>query len=151
MPAIIANNVFLRENDYDVNAQLWSDINITSDLQWYTKGAVRYSAQDSKDWRPADIGQYNYHTGERTGTLDVGSKGLDVTNSYSLYNNLYTYLKYDFGFLPDEHNLSFQVGYSQEENKYKTLTGGRENFVSNELTGIRCRRSIRSEQQWHIL
>lgn len=133
MAVINAHDVALTKRDFNISAQLWSDLTLFEGMQWYTKFAVRYAHNYDKDWRPANVEQFNFHTGEFSRFLDVGPVGLTVNDGHTLYSNLYSYLKYDFPVFPEDHNVAIQVGYSQEENEYKYLSGGRQTFVSNEL------------------
>lgn len=128
MVAIVENNVLKKNKKYDVSSQLWADIKLLKNLNWYTKIAVNYTQQGEKDWRP-DVAQYNFHTGERTGLLDVGGQGLQVTETRNFYANFFSYLKYATT-LGKNHNVNLQVGYSQEENTYNFLRGYRQYYPS---------------------
>lgn len=78
MPAIIGDNAMKRDNNFDINAQLWLEINLAKGLTWYTKGAARLQSNKSKDWRGSTTYTYDYHTGERSSELDKGGLGLSV-------------------------------------------------------------------------
>ncbi|EYA08276.1 tonB-linked outer membrane, SusC/RagA family protein, partial [Bacteroides fragilis str. S6R6] len=95
MPAIIGDNAMKRDNNFDINAQLWLEINLAKGLTWYTKGAARLQSNKSKDWRGSTTYTYDYHTGERSSELDKGGLGLSVGDGRRFYTNLYSYLKYD--------------------------------------------------------
>ena len=47
MPAIIGDNAMKRDNNFDINAQLWLEINLAKGLTWYTKGAARLQSNKS--------------------------------------------------------------------------------------------------------
>ena len=107
MPAIIGDNAVKRDNNFDINAQLWLEINLAKGLTWYTKGAARLQSNKSKDWRGSTTYTYDYHTGERSSELDKGGLGLSVGDGRRFYTNLYSYLKYDLS-LVAEFNLQMQ-------------------------------------------
>ncbi|TKG97052.1 SusC/RagA family TonB-linked outer membrane protein [Puteibacter caeruleilacunae] len=117
--------------DYSVSAQGWTDIQLAKGLNWYTKAAMDLWFSKAKDFRP-EVDLYNFHTGDRMTNLDVGGRGLTVTDQQTVYYNLFSYLKYTTSFAED-HQVSFQAGYSQEEEKYEYLQGYRKEFAKNNL------------------
>lgn len=129
MPAIIGDNAVKRDNNFDINAQLWLEINLAKGLTWYTKGAARLQSNKSKDWRGSTTYTYDYHTGERSSELDKGGLGLSVGDGRRFYTNLYSYLKYDLSLVDNAHNFSLIVGYNQESEKYETLNAYRKDFA----------------------
>ena len=129
MPAIIGENAMKRDNNFDINAQLWLEINLAKGLTWYTKGAARLQSNKSKDWRGSTTYTYDYHTGEKSSELDKGGLGLSVGDSRRFYTNLYSYLKYDLSLVENAHNFSLMVGYNQESEKYETLNAYRKDFA----------------------
>lgn len=131
MAAIVANEVFAKSVNYDVSSQVWTDFVLAKGLNWYSKAAVTFADVSTKDWRPV-VPVYNYLTGAPAGTLDVGGKGLIASNNRNFYSNIFSYLKYKFDFSIN-HDLSLQAGYSQEKNNYQTLSGYRQDYVSNIL------------------
>ena len=129
MPAIIGDNAMKRDNNFDINAQLWLEINLAKGLTWYTKGAARLQSNKSKDWRGSTTYTYDYHTGERSSELDKGGLGLSVGDGRRFYTNLYSYLKYDLSLVDNAHNFSLMVGYNQESETYETLNAYRKDFA----------------------
>ena len=129
MPAIIGDNAMKRDNNFDINAQLWLEINLAKGLTWYIKGAARLQSNKSKDWRGSTTYTYDYHTGERSSELDKGGLGLSVGDGRRFYTNLYSYLKYDLSLVDNAHNFSLMVGYNQESEKYETLNAYRKDFA----------------------
>ena len=129
MPAIIGDNAMKRDDNFDINAQLWLEINLAKGLTWYTKGAARLQSNKSKDWRGSTTYTYDYHTGERSSELDKGGLGLSVGDGRRFYTNLYSYLKYDLSLVDNAHNFSLMVGYNQESEKYETLNAYRKDFA----------------------
>ena len=51
MPAIIGENAMKRDNNFDINSQLWLEIYLAKGLTWYTKRAARLQSNKSKYWR----------------------------------------------------------------------------------------------------
>lgn len=131
MPAIIASNTSKKFQNFDINAQLWLEVNLAKGLTWHTKGAVRLESNKSKEWGGSDEPVYDYHTGEKTGNLDKGSNGLTVEDQRRFYQNLYTYLKYDYTTPNKYHNFSIMAGYNQESEKYETLKAYRKEYAFN--------------------
>ena len=154
MPAIIGDNAMKRDNNFDINAQLWLEINLAKGLTWYTKGAARLQSNKSKDWRGSTTYTYDYHTGERSSELDKGGLGLSVGDGRRFYTNLYSYLKYDLSLVDNAHNFSLMVGYNQESEKYETLNAYRKDFAFDlpvlNAGGIADWSNSGGEEEWAI-
>lgn len=131
MPAIIGDDAIKRDRNFDINAQLWLEINLAKGLTWYTKGAARLQSNRANDWIGSTTYTYDYHTGERSSELDKGGLGLTTSDTRRFYTNLYTYLKYEFSLAEQAHNFSLMAGYNQETEKYETLSGYRKDFAFN--------------------
>lgn len=131
MPAILGDEAMKRDRNFDINAQLWLEINLAKGLTWYTKGAARLQSNRSNDWIGSTTYTYDYHTGERSAELDKGGLGLTTTDTRRFYTNLYTYLKYDLSLMDNTHNFSLMAGYNQESEKYESLSGYRKDFAFN--------------------
>src|SRR5690606_7463783 len=129
--AIVENGVLNKLIDHSINAHAWTDFQLAPGLKWYTKAAIIRDFDKSKDWRPA-VPLYNFHSGEFMTDLDVGGRGLNVSNTQNFYTNLFSYFNYERS-IKEQHNLNLQLGYSQESNTYEFLTGYRERFSSSEL------------------
>ena len=155
MPAIIGDNAMKRDNNFDINAQLWLEINLAKGLTWYTKGAARLQSNKSKDWRGSTTYTYDYHTGERSSELDKGGLGLSVGDGRRFYTNLYSYLKYDLSLVDNAHNFSLMVGYNQESEKYETLNAYRKDFAFDlpvlNAGGTADWSNSGGEEEWAIL
>lgn len=129
MAAIIGTNTSRKYRNFDINSQMWIEINLAKGLTWHTKGAVRLESYKTKEWGGSDEPVYNYHTGEQSGYLDKGSNGLTVTDERRFYTNLYTYLKYDYSTPNMDHNFNIMVGYNQESEKYESLSAYRKDYA----------------------
>jgi TonB-linked SusC/RagA family outer membrane protein len=128
MAAIVETENFIKYVNTDVNTQAWLEIEPVKGLSWYTKGAVRYKQQHSKDWGTLPTPIYYYHDGIQSGTLNTNGTGLTSKMENSSYYNLYTYLKYDWVAKEREHDLSFMAGYNLEYYKMDDLSGYRQTY-----------------------
>lgn len=131
MVAIIGDNAMRRRRNFDINTQMWVEVNLLKGLTWYTKGAARLRSGKEKDWIGSPTPIYNYHTGAQSGTLDKGGAGLTVSDNRVFYTNFYTYLRYDLGLMDNIHNISAMVGYNQENEKTETLGAYRKDYAFN--------------------
>lgn len=127
MPAIVGDGNLKETAYYDVNSQLWLEVNLLKGLTWYTKGAVRLESKRNEDWRGSSTPIYDYHTGVESGQLDKGGLGFEAEDTRRFYTNLYSYLRYNTQF-KDAHSLSIMLGYSQENELYESLKGYRKYY-----------------------
>ena len=127
MPAMLAHNIAKRDQNCDINAQLWTDVKLLKGLHWYTKGAIRLQFGKAKDWNGQTFKLYNYHTRKSVATSDA--VGLNVLDSRNLYANLHTYLKYDASIKGQRHQLGILAGYSQENSKGESTQAFRKDFA----------------------
>lgn len=128
MVAIAETENFKKYVNTDANVQAWAEIKPFKGLTWYTKGAIRYKAQHYKDWGAIPTPIYFYHDGTQNGTLNTNGTGLTSNMEYSMYVNLYTYLKYDWLSSNKDHSLSAMAGYSLESYRYDVLQGYRQDY-----------------------
>ena len=128
MIGIIETNNFKKFVNTDVNAQAWLELNLAKGLTWYSKGAIRYSQEHSKDWRAQTTPVYWYHTGESASNLNTGGTGLDSDMDYSTYLNFYTYFKYDWASAQQDHDISLMAGYNLETYRYDKLGAYRQYY-----------------------
>lgn len=131
MVGIIADNAMRRQRNFDINTQMWLEINPVKGLTWHTKGATRLRSGKTKDWIGSPTPIYNYHSGEQSGTLDKGGAGLTVSDSRVFYTNFYTYLRYDLALMEQAHKISAMLGYNQENEKTETLGAYRKEYAFN--------------------
>lgn len=129
IPAIVAEEVLYKQRNYDINTQMWLEIELAKGLTWYTKGAARLQDTKGQDWRGEDVPVYFYHTGVQGSKLDKGGNGLSVYDGRTFYTNLYSYLKYDLSLQDKAHNISAMLGYNQENEKYETLSAYRKEYA----------------------
>lgn len=128
MAAIVAEGIMAPRKDYDVNTQIWADIKFLKNFTWFTKGAVRLYSYRDENWRGKDTPVYMYRDGTESGTLDKGGLGFNVSERRDFYTNLHSYLRYEYSSPGNVHNLSAQIGYSQETFKRETLAAYRQDY-----------------------
>ena len=129
--AVVENKAFNNVTDYNINAQLWGDIQFTDNLNWYLKAAIGGGFEDSEIFRP-EVQLYNFKTGNPSSFLVLEGRGLNVNKNRNIYTNLYSYLDYNVS-VTHKHNIHAQIGYSQEENTNDYLEGFRRNYVLDNL------------------
>lgn len=129
MPAILGTGTTKAYQDFDLNAQIWLEVNLLKGLTWHTKAAARLQSTKVKEWGGSAVPVYNYHTGEKTNNLDRGSNGYSLTDGRRFYTNVFTYLKYDFTTPNKLHNFNVMLGYSQEKEKYETVGAYRKEYA----------------------
>lgn len=129
MVGIIGDNAMKRQRNFDINTQMWLEINPVKGLTWHTKGAARLRTGKTKDWIGSPTPIYDYHSGKQSGTLDKGGAGLSVSDSRVFYTNFYTYLRYDLGLAENAHKISAMLGYNQENEKTETLGAYRKDYA----------------------
>lgn len=152
---VFLENDFLRETAcYDVNSQLWLELNLFKGLTWYTKGAVRLESIRNEDWGGIStiVPVYDYHTGMQTGELGA-NLGLTAQDTRRFYTNLYSYLKYNTQIM-NKHSLSVMLGYSQETEMYEYLNAYRK-YYSFDLHTINAGASAEwtnggGKQEWAL-
>ena len=154
IPAIIAEGVMNRARVFDLNSQMWLEVNLAKGLTWYSKGAARLVSDKTTDWRGEDVPVYYYHTGAKGSNLDKGGNGFNVYDRRRFYTNFYTYLKYDLSLGGNDHNFSLMAGYNQEDEKYQTLSAYRKEYAFElpviDAGGKENWTNAGSEEEWAI-
>ncbi len=128
MPAIIATGTVRPNDDFDVNSQIWMEINLAKGLTWYSKGAARMYQNRVYDWRGAPTPIYMYQGGAENGQLDKGGVGMNDTHERLFYTNFYTYLQYELQSSNKDHDIKIMAGYNQEDEKYINLGAYRRDY-----------------------
>uniref|UniRef100_A0AB33JAC4 TonB-dependent receptor n=2 Tax=unclassified Prevotella TaxID=2638335 RepID=A0AB33JAC4_9BACT len=129
MAAIMDAGVKRTQRNFDLNSQIWVQVDLLKGLSWYTKGAVRLLDTKQKVFVSGVFPIYDYHTGVANGSLDTGTQGLSVDDGRRFYKNLYSYLKYDFALNNNAHRFSAMLGYNREDEKYETLGAYRKEYA----------------------
>lgn len=125
--AVQGSDQFNLSYTYDVNTQLWAEVNFLNDFSWYTKGAARLLQVKSEEWHGGNVPLYNYHTGDYMNAVGHGSDGFWDDDYRTFYLNFYTYLKYEHTFAR-AHHITAMGGYNMEHQKYETIGGYRRTY-----------------------
>lgn len=127
--------------NYNVNAQVYAEVDLLKGLKWTTKGAFTFFNQDYRN-RQFRTNSYTYQP-DNTGVNPVIGNGnsdfvgLRQSSDRNLTKTLYSTLNYNKTF-NEVHNFSALLGYEQQDNRSTTIGGGRFDFPNstiNELDG----------------
>ena len=129
-PVAIADNVQATDRSYYVQSNLFVNVKLLEGLSWETRGGFNFSFQQIKDFRPV-VPQYDWFTGAFATYLDVGEKGLQVTNGNTIYPVVYTQLTYDKQL--GSHHIKLLGGAQEEYYKEDSLAGYRRDFPGTTL------------------
>lgn len=158
MLAMIENGINTNYVSYDVNGQIYMDVTPFKGLKWHTKAAARLYDTKMKDWSGTKVPLYDYHTGEMLRYMDLGGgfiPGLQVSDSQTLYTNIYSFLEYKVPFQNDNHNLTLLAGYSQEMNSTDYLWAKRIDYQFNlhelEAGSEEKMENSGNRQQWSLM
>jgi len=122
--------------NYNVNAQVYADVNLMKGLNWLSKAAVTFFNQDYKNrqfkspsfaYQPDVNGEY-----EQVSTGNPTYSGLRQSSVRNLTKTFYTTLNYNT-VLAEDHNLSALAGYEQQNNRSTNLNGNRYDFPNNTI------------------
>lgn len=135
-PTAFSNGSRASKN-YNVNAQVYADINLLKGLTWTTKMAMNYVDYTQKDHAFQTQEHYFYHKepGEADYTLAAnvtGGAGVTDYSSKSITPTVYSIINYDTDIGSDD-NLTAMVGYEQLSNTFQYLTGNRRIFPAPSL------------------
>jgi TonB-linked SusC/RagA family outer membrane protein len=128
---IYKEEAFAWNRNYSFSPQMWAEVKPFKGFSWYTKGAVNIDIDDTRDFRP-QVPLYNFHTYNYMTLTDVGGAGMTVGNNLNSYLNLYSYFAYEHLFAK-VHSFKVQTGYSVEKNTYRSLSGYRMYYPSDQL------------------
>ena len=134
MLAMVDNDITARRNAYDMNGQFYVEISPIRGLKWFTKIAGRLYDNRLKDWSGTKVPLYNYQTGAFVRDMDLGGgfiPGLQIKDEQTKYTNLYSFIEYQFPFLPSAHSAKVMIGYNQEKNIYDYLMAKRRDYQFN--------------------
>lgn len=139
---IAFSNGDINTNIYSARAQAFIIIDILKGLQFETKGAFNYSPYFRKLHTYSTPGQFYYFQklpGQTDYAVDqsVGVPSpLGVTdyNSLSINPIFYSTLKYNTSF--GDHEINTMVGYEQQSNNFRELSGSRTQFPTAGLAEL---------------
>ncbi|MFD1143661.1 SusC/RagA family TonB-linked outer membrane protein [Larkinella insperata] len=147
-PFWIANETFRDYEDWQANLQGWVDINFLHGkemrLKLSSKIATRFTEQFQRIYHyGADAFYYLPDKEYRTDGTDAHSKGTPFgpealgvfNNNYrTILNTFYTSLNWDWS--KGKHDATALLGYSQEDQDYRTLSGSRNVFPVKQMYEI---------------
>ncbi len=128
MAAIVGEGIMAPRKEYDMNAQVWTEVKFLDHFTWHTKAAARYYSYRIENWRGKPTPIYMYHTGEQSGSLDKGGQGFNVDEYRDFATTLHSYLRFDWASASSAHNVSAMAGYSQETFRNETLAAYRQDY-----------------------
>ncbi|SHM01329.1 TonB-dependent receptor [Chitinophaga sp. CF418] len=132
-PVAIAENVQASDRAYYLQSNLFLNVKVLEGLSWETRGGFNFNFNKVKDFRPV-IPQYDWFTGQFATNLDVGTKGLIVTDNNNIYPIIYTQLTYNRKF--GDHTFKVLGGAQEEYFKQESLNGYRRDFPNNDLSEL---------------
>lgn len=124
-----ADNQLSNYNNYNINTQIWADLEIFKDLHWYTKGAANAFFNRGKTFS-STVTVYDYLNPENQGlSSNIPGNGLTQSMDETVYKNVFSYLRYTKTI--GQSNVSIQGGYSLEKQDYYYLQGDRPDFSNS--------------------
>ena len=138
-PTSVFNNDGQSTRYYDVNAQVYADVNLYKGLLWEIKGAFNYEDNTYKNhqhtvpaylFQPDSSGVYEYdNDGE------VSALGVSEQDTRTVLQTFYSTLTYDTK-IGSAHNLKAMLGYEQQSYKDEYLYGRRGTFPTPLLSEL---------------
>ncbi|MEO5892236.1 MAG: TonB-dependent receptor [Ferruginibacter sp.] len=131
-----------RNNTYSAKAQAYVIVDILKGLQWETKGAIGFDNYFSKLHTFSTPGEFYYYQ-KLPGATDYavdqsvgtpGTLGVYDNNTTSITPTLYSTLKYNTKIR--DHEINAMVGYEQQSNNFRSLSGSRITFPTAELAEL---------------
>lgn len=115
-----------RINLYSMRPQVYADIKLLKDLNWYTKGAIGFNSEFNKR-HESPVDNYYYDDGSYAHNNAVWQQGVRDLMTQNFETTFYSTLNYKKS-LKDAHNIDVLVGYNQESNYYRELSGSKLDF-----------------------
>ena len=139
-PSAVFGNGGQSTKEYNLNTQVFADINLAKGLIWQIKGAVNYAdiAYKSHQYRvPSYLYQKIAGENDYRYSDDGAPTQLGVSDRYdkSILTTFYSTLNYEKRF-GQAHFLKVLAGYEQQESRTQFLSGGRLQFPVNDLKEI---------------
>lgn len=139
-PSAVFGNGGQSTKEYNLNTQVFADVNLAKGLVWQIKGAVNYAdiAYKSHQYRvPSYLYQKIPGEADYRYSDDGAPTQLGVADRYdkSILTTFYSTLNYDKQF-GQAHFLKVLAGYEQQESRAQFLSGGRLQFPVNDLREI---------------
>lgn len=116
--------------DYNVQSQVFLDFNLAKGLVFNIKGAVNADLSFTKS-HENEIPSYFYSDNSFAASSTSFLPGVSDQFDKNILTTLYSTLNYNKSF--GEHNLSAQIGYSQEENHNRLLRAYKRDFPAENI------------------
>jgi TonB-linked SusC/RagA family outer membrane protein len=137
--AIVAQGTNER-NNYTVRPMLYTDVKLTKDLTWYTKGAADFDYIFRKNHEHA-VDNYFFKDGSWAHNGAVWNLGVRDQMNTSFLTTFYSTLNYRKTFATN-HNVGALAGYNQETAYYRQLNGNRITFPVDYLRELNAGSSL---------
>lgn len=148
-PVWAMNETSRNIENWIANAQVYFDVDFLKrdnmKLTWNTKAGFRYADQFQKTHYPASpqgfyyLPESEYKPGGDSehllATDFFPEKGVYNYDQRLLYTMLYTTMNYNWTITPD-HDLSALIGFQEEGQTFRTLSGKREIYPSDSMTEL---------------
>jgi len=133
---------------YSAKAQVFAVVDIMKGLQWETKGAFNYAQNFSKVHTYATPGEFYFYqklSDQKDYIVDqsVGAPmfvGVSDGFSVSITPTIYSTLKFNTKI--NDHEINTMVGYEQQSNNSRVLSGKRINFPTSSLAELNAGSSV---------
>lgn len=126
-------------NSYNMRPQLYTEVKLTNDLTWYTKGALDFTSGFNKRFEhPVD--NYYFEDGSYAHNNSVWQQGVRDQMSQNFETTLYSTLNYIKSF--GDHSINVLGGYNQETNYYRQLNGSRIEFPTDAMAELNAGASL---------
>ena len=124
---------------YNVNAQAFAEVSLTSKLKWLTKGAITYLTEQYKN-RQYPSPSFAYQPDANGNYVQVANgnpnfNGLQQNETRSFTKTFFSTLSYTTQFGAD-HNLGVLAGYEQQNNLTENIGGARYDFPNTSIMVI---------------
>lgn len=120
-PSVLYSNSFFEEPDFKVNAQIRVDYSPIKDLKLSAIGGFNYK----------NLEQRTYNATRQLANQTIGPSTLKHEMRKTIYKTFQATA--DYSKQIDKHSLGVLIGYSWEEEAYRTLIGERDKFPGNDL------------------
>lgn len=129
-----------KQNHYNVVPQVYTNIKLAKNLSWYTKGAISFDDDFSKNH---EVAVNNYYFKDGSFAHNNSPQRLGVRDNYyqNMLTTFYSTLNYRRVF-NDIHNVNVLVGYNQEYNFYRQLGGTKVTFPTDGLQELNAGSSL---------
>lgn len=120
-------------NVYNVRPQVYADVKLAKDLNWYSKGAVGFTSDFNKR-HESPVKNYYYDDGSYAHNNAVWQQGVRDRMTQNFETTFYSTLNYKKKF--GVHDFDVLAGYNQESNYFRELSGSKLNFPTATISEL---------------